>query len=257
VRRCTGGLICEAQTVERLAHFVSRLAFDIEHLGEQTLREFHADGLVKSPADIFRLNAHEAAIAAREGWGKQSAANLMRAIDARRTISLARFIYALGIRRIGEQNAKLLARHYGSYAHWRSQMLAATQIGSEARQSLGSIMRVGEAIADELVAFFMEQHNRDALDDLAALLTIEDAPPAAEGALSGKVVVFTGTLATMTRPEAKAIAESLGARVTDTVSKKTDLVVLGAEAGSKAKRAAELGVATVDEAGWREMAGLE
>jgi DNA ligase (NAD+) len=257
VRRCTGGLICEAQTVERLAHFVSRLAFDIEHLGEQTLREFHADGLVKSPADIFRLKDHEAAIAGREGWGKQSAANLMRAIDARRTISLARFIYALGIRRIGEQNAKLLARHYGSYENWRSQMLAATQTGSEARQSLGSIMRVGEAIADELVAFFMEQHNRDALDDLAALLTIEDAPPAAEGALSGKVVVFTGTLATMTRPEAKAIAESLGARVTDTVSKKTDLVVLGAEAGSKAKRAAELGVATADEAGWRVMAGLD
>jgi DNA ligase (NAD+) len=257
VRRCTGGLICEAQTVERLAHFVSRLAFDIEHLGEKTLREFHTDGLVKSPADIFRLNGHEAAIAGREGWGKQSATNLMRAIDARRTISLARFIYALGIRRIGEQNAKLLARHYGSYENWRSQMMAATEIGSEARQSLGSIMRVGGAIADELVAFFMEEHNRKALADLAALLTIEDAPPFAEGALSGKVMVFTGSLATMTRPEAKAIAESLGARVTDTVSKKTDLVVLGTEAGSKAKRAAELGVATVDEVGWREMAGLE
>jgi DNA ligase (NAD+) len=256
VRRCTGGLICEAQTVERLAHFVSRLAFDIEHLGEQTLREFHADGLVKSPADIFRLQDHEAAIAGREGWGKQSAANLIRAIDARRSISLSRFIYALGIRRIGEQNAKLLARHYVSYENWRTQMIAATEIGSEARQSLGSIMRVGEAIADELVAFFMEEHNRRALTDLAELLTIEDAPPSAEGALSGKVMVFTGTLATMTRPEAKAIAESLGARVTDTVSKKTDLVVLGTDAGSKAKRAAELGVATVDEQGWRVMAGL-
>ena len=257
VRRCTGGLICDAQTVERLAHFVSRLAFDIEHLGEQTLREFHADGLVKSPADIFRLRDHEPAIAAREGWGKQSATNLMRAIDARRTISLARFIYALGIRRIGEQNAKLLARHYVSYKNWRAQMIAARVVGSDERLGLGSIMRVGEAIADELVAFFNEKHNIDALDDLAALLTIEDAPPTAEGALSGKVIVFTGTLVTMTRPEAKAIAESLGARVTDTVSKKTDLVVLGAEAGSKAKRAAELGVATTDEAGWRVMAGLE
>jgi DNA ligase (NAD+) len=257
VRRCTGGLICEAQTVERLVHFVSRSAFDIEHLGEQTLREFHALGWVRTPADIFRLDAHEADIAAREGWGKQSANNLIRAIDARRTISLARFIYALGIRRIGEQNAKLLARHYRSFSEWRTQMVAATVIGSDARLALGSIMRIGGAIADELAAFFAEQHNRDALDALAQLLTIEDAPPEAAGALSGKVIVFTGTLATMTRPEAKGIAEQLGARVTDTVSKKTDLVVLGADAGSKAKRAAELGVATVDEAGWREMAGLE
>jgi DNA ligase (NAD+) len=241
----------------RLVHFVSRGAFDIEHLGEQTLRAFRDDGLVETPADIFRLHAHEAAIAGREGWGKQSAANLIRAIAARRTIPLARFIYALGIRRIGEQNAKLLARHYGSFKEWRAQMLAATVTGSDARLALGSIMRIGQAIADELAAFFAEPRNLAALDELAALLAIEDAPPAAEGALSGKAVVFTGTLATMTRPEAKAIAESLGARVTDTVSKKTDLVVLGADAGSKAKRAAELGVATVDEAGWRTLAGLE
>jgi DNA ligase (NAD+) len=257
VRRCTGGLICEAQTVERLVHFVSRAAFDIEHLGEQTLRAFHTDGLVKTPADIFRLGAHEAAIAEREGWGKTSAANLVRGIEARRTVPLARFIYALGIRRIGEQNAKLLARHYGSYTEWRAQMLAATTVGSDARLGLGSIMRVGQAIADELVAFFTEPRNLAALDELAGLLTIKDAPATAEGALSGKAIVFTGTLATMTRPEAKALAENLGARVTDTVSKKTDLVVLGADAGSKAKRAAELGVATVDEAEWREMAGLE
>ena len=257
VRRCTGGLICEAQTVERLVHFVSRAAFDIEHLGEQTLRAFHADGLVNTPADIFRLGAHEQAIGEREGWGKTSAANLVRAIEARRTVPLARFIYALGIRRIGEQNAKLLARHYGSFAEWRAQMLAATVVGSDARLGLGSIMRVGQAIADELVGFFSEPRNRAALDELAGLLTIEDAPAAAEGMLSGKIVVFTGTLATMTRPEAKALAETLGARVTDTVSKKTDLVVLGADAGSKAKRAAELGVKTADEAGWRVIAGLE
>ena len=256
VRRCTGGLVCPAQAVERLAHFVSRPAFDIEHLGEQTLRAFRADGLIETPADIFRLHAHEAAIAGREGWGKQSAANLIRGIAARRSISLARFIYALGIRRIGDANAKLLARHYRSYAAWRAEMLEATTVGSDARLGLGSIMRVGQAIADELVAFFAEPRNVAAMDELAALLTVEDAPAAAAGALSGKAVVFTGALLTMTRPEAKAIAEGMGARVTDTVSKKTDLVVLGADAGSKAKRAAELGVATVDEAGWRAMAGL-
>lgn len=257
VRRCTGGLICPAQAIERLVHFVSRPAFDIEHLGEQTLREFRDAGLVQGPADIFRLHSHEADIASREGWGKQSAANLIRSIAARRTVSLARFIYALGIRRIGEQNAKLLARHYGSFTEWRTQMLAATTTGSDARLGLGSIMRVGTAIADELVAFFREPRNLAALDELAGLLVIKDAPQTAEGALSGKVIVFTGSLATMTRPEAKAIAESLGARVTDTVSKKTGLVVLGADAGSKAKRAAELGVETVDENGWRALAGLE
>ena len=257
VRRCTGGLICPAQAIERLVHFVSRPAFDIEHLGEQTLRAFRDHGLIEHPADIFRLDRHEAAIAGREGWGKQSAANLIRAIAVRRTIPLARFIYALGIRRIGEQNAKLLARHYGSFTAWRAQMLAATTTGSDARLALGSIMRIGQAIAEELVAFFSEPRNLAALDELAALLTIEDAPASAKGALSGKAVVFTGGLATMTRPEAKAIAESLGARVTDTVSKKTDLVILGSDAGSKAKRAAELGVATVDEAGWRALAGLD
>jgi DNA ligase (NAD+) len=256
VRRCTGGLICPAQTIERLVHFVSRAAFDIDHLGEQTIRTFHEHGLLNSPADIFRLPEHEAEIAGREGWGKTSAANLTRGIEARRTIGLARFIYALGIRRIGEQNAKLLARHYVSFPEWRAQMLAATTIGSEARQALGSIMRVGQAIAEELVAFFLEPRNVAALDELASLVTIEPAKSVAEGALSGKTVVFTGTLETMTRPEAKAIAESLGARVSNSVSAKTDLLVLGADAGSKAKRAAELGVATADEAQWRSIAGL-
>jgi len=257
VRRCTGGLVCPAQTVERLAHLVSRTAFDIDHLGEQTIRAFHADGLIESPADIFRLHEHEAAIAAREDWGVTSARNLIHAIEARRRVKLGRFIYALGIRRIGEANAKLLARHYGSYAEWRTQMLAATTIGSEARSTLGSIMRVGQAIANELATFFIEPRNVATLDELAALLTIEPETPAATGTLSGKIIVFTGSLETMTRPEAKARAEALGARVTDTVSKKTDLVVLGADAGSKAKRAAELGVATATEAEWRALSGLE
>ena len=256
VRRCTGGLTCPAQTIERLAHFVSRLAFDIEHLGEQTIRAFHTDGLIDVPADIFRLRTHEAAIAAREGWGATSAANLVRSIESRRSIGLSRFIYALGIRRIGEANAKLLARHYGTLPEWRAQMLAAAVVGSDERLALGSIMRGGGAIADELVGFFAEPRNLAVLDDLAAEVTVQPETAKAEGALSGKLLVFTGSLATMTRPEAKARAEALGARVTDSVSKKTDLVVLGADAGSKAKKAAELGVATVDEAGWREVAGL-
>ncbi len=256
VRRCTGGLVCPAQTIERLVHFTSRPAFDIEHLGEQTIRAFHVDGLIDVPADIFRLHTHEAAIAGREGWGKTSAANLLRAIEARRVVSLPKFIFALGIRRIGENNAKLLARHYSTVAEWRAQMVAATEVGSEARLALGSILGIGGAIADELVSFFSEARNLAVLDDLTAELEVQPERAAAEGPLSGKLVVFTGTLSSMTRPEAKARAEALGARVTDSVSKKTDLVVLGADAGSKAKKAAELGVTTVDEAGWREIAGV-
>jgi len=258
VRRCTGGLTCPAQAVERLIHFVSRPAFDIEGLGGKTIVEFYADGLIRGPADIFRLPEREEEIAEREGWGKTSARNLSRAIAARRRIPLARFIYALGIRRIGESNARLLARHYGSYAKWRAEMLAATRPESDARGVLDSISGIGPAIATELADFFAEPRNLATLDELAGLLRIEDAPAAAAGdsALAGKTVVFTGTLETMTRPEAKARAEALGAKVTESVSRNTDVVVVGADAGSKAKRAAELGVRTVTEAEWREMAAM-
>jgi DNA ligase (NAD+) len=258
VRRCTGGLICAAQRVERLIHFVSRPAFDIDGLGEKTIREFYEEGWLHSPADLFKLPEREAEIAGREGWGKLSARNLSRAIEARRHIPLARFIYALGIRRIGESNARLLARHYGSFGNWRSEMLAATDADAEARAELDNIIGIGKAIAEELADFFGEHRNVELVDGLAAELTIEDAARAetANSEISGKIVVFTGTLETMTRPEAKARAEALGAKVTDSVSKKTDIVVVGADAGSKARKATELGVRTVTEAEWRELAGL-
>jgi DNA ligase (NAD+) len=207
---------------------------------------------------LFKLPEREAEIAAREGWGTVSARNLSRAIEARRTIPLARFIYALGIRRIGEANARLLARHYGNFENWRAQMLASTVVGSEEREALGSILGIGPSIAEELADFFGEARNVETLDELARELTIEGAAPveAADSALAGKTIVFTGALETMTRPEAKARAEALGAKVTDSVSKKTDYVVLGADAGSKARRAAELEVRTLTEAEWRELAGL-
>ena len=257
VRRCTGGLICEAQRVERLIHFVSRPAFDIDGLGEKTIQEFYTEGWLHGPADLFRLPEREPEIATREGWGKLSARNLSRAIAARRTIPLERFIFALGIRRIGSTNAKLLARHYGSFANWRSQLLAATVLGSDERLELGSISGIGPTIAEELVDFFGEPRNIAALDELAGELTIEDAAhsEAADSPIAGKTVVFTGTLETLTRPEAKARAELLGAKVTDSVSKKTDIVVVGAEAGSKARKAVELGVRTMTEAEWRELVG--
>jgi len=258
VRRCTGGLVCPAQTIERLRHFTSRAAFDIEGLGEKTLHEFAGLGWLSTPADIFRLKSHAEELLGREGWKQRSVDNLLAAIEARRTIPLARFIYALGIRRVGETNAKLLARHYGSFAVWRAQMQAATTVGSEERSALGSITGVGPALAEELAEFFTEARNRAVIDDLAGELTIEDAEAAAaDSPLAGKIVVFTGTLETMTRPEAKSRAEALGARVTDSVSKKTDFVILGTDAGSKAKKAADLGVRTLTEPEWRDLAGLE
>ena len=258
VRRCTGGLICPAQVTERLIHFCARGAFDIEGMGDKTVIDFFSDGLLKSAPDIFKLPEHEAEIAKREGWGKTSAQKLTAAIEARRTISLPRFIFALGIRRIGENNAKLLARHYGSYETWRDSMIAATEIGSDARLELGSISGIGPAIATDLAAFFSEAHNLDTLRDLTRYLPITAPASAAhaDSPLAGKTIVFTGTLATLARPEAKARAETLGAKVTESVSKKTDFVVVGTDAGSKAVKAAALGLNILTEEQFRELAGL-
>jgi DNA ligase (NAD+) len=250
-------LICNAQIVERLIHFCSRGAFDIEGMGDKTVQEFFEAGLLKSAPDVFALPAHEEEIAAREGWGKVSAAKLSAAIRARRKIGFSRCVFALGIRRIGENNAKLLARHYGNYRHWRESMEAATEIGSDARLELGSISGIGPTIATDLAAFFAEQQNLETLDALEKVLTVEDEAAAgvADSPLAGKTIVFTGTL-TMARPEAKARAEAMGAKVTESVSKKTDFVVVGAEAGSKATKAAALGVTMLTEEAFREMAGF-
>ncbi len=266
VKRCTGGLICPAQTVERLKHFVARNAMDIEGLGEENIQKLHDEGLVRGPADIFRLAQHAERMRGWEGWGARSkraeesrkVTNLLAAIEARRAPPFDRFIFALGIRRIGEANAKLLARHYGTLPDWRERMLAARVIGSEAREELGSIQGIGPAIAQELVDFFAEPRNLAALDELAREVSPVAVASAAAGdsPFAGKVLVFTGTLETMTRPEAEARAETLGAKVTKSVSARTDFVVVGADAGSKAKKAAELGLRVLSEAEWREMAGF-
>ena len=199
MRRCTGGLICPAQRVERLIHFVSRPAFDIDGLGEKTIQEFYNEGWLHGPADLFKLPEREAEIATREGWGKLSARNLSRAIAARRTVPLERFIYALGIRRIGSTNAKLLARHYGEFRQLADADAGGQQIGSDERLELGSISGIGPTIAEELADFFDEDRNIAALDELAAELTIEDAAQAdaADSPIAGKTVVFTGTLETL------------------------------------------------------------
>ncbi len=254
--RCSGGLVCRAQVVETLRHFVSRDAFDIEGLGGKHIEAFYDEGVVLTLADVFRLTNHYDAICLREGWGKKSADNLMTALEARREIPLDRFIYALGIRHIGQSTAKLLARHFGSVGAWRTAMAEMSRvIGSEVRQELVELDTIGDAVADTLAAFFREQHNVDALDDLIAQLDVQDvaAPDTSASPVAGKTVVFTGTLEQMTRSEAKARAESLGAKVAGSVSKKTDYVVAGPGAGSKAKKAEELGVELMSETAWLEL----
>ncbi|MGH7057118.1 MAG: NAD-dependent DNA ligase LigA, partial [Acetobacteraceae bacterium] len=255
-RRCTGGLTCPAQAVERLRHFVSRAALDVEGLGEKRIAELFADHLLAGPADIFSLPSREEELARRDGWGETSARNLSRAIRGRRRIPLDRFIYALGVRHIGEANARLLARHHGTYARFRAAMDAVLDPVSAERQALDSIVGIGPVIAEALASFFAEPHNVETLAALERHVTIEDAPQVAAGssALAGKSVVFTGTMSAITRAEAKARAEALGAKVTDSVSRSTDLLVAGAEPGSKFRKAAELGVRTITEEEWRELA---
>jgi len=257
VLRCTGGLICPAQAVERLRHFVGRDAFDIEGLGEKSIQAFFDDRLIHSPADLFDLRDHAEVILKKEGWKEKSLGNLLAAIEARRQIPLERFIYALGIRQIGEATAKLLARHYGTLEALIEAVGAAADRDSDAWRELESITNIGALTAGDLVNFFAEPHNQEVLADLRAKLTIlsaEKPATAQDSPLAGKTIVFTGELVAMTRREAKARAEALGAKTAESVSKKTDYVVVGADAGSKAKKAAELGVAVLSEADWLALA---
>lgn len=265
--RCTGGLICPAQRVERLRHFVSRHALDIEGLGLTHIESFFRDSLVQTPADIFRLTKEQ--LATRERWAETSASNLIAAIDAKRAPPLDRFLFALGIRHVGEVTARDLARRYRSWDALRAMIERAIAARDEAVQAVGepdekfgarvakelaAIVEtpgVGPEVALALVDFFAEPHNREAVDDLLSQLNPADVVhETRQSAVSGKTVVFTGTLETMSRDEAKAQAEALGAKVSGSVSAKTHLVVAGPGAGSKLKKAAELGIEVIDEAGW-------
>ncbi|SDU26775.1 NAD-dependent DNA ligase LigA [Stappia sp. ES.058] len=266
VRRCTGGLICPAQAKEKLKHFVSRLAFDIDGLGDKQVEFFFDlpkdEGGIRQPADIFTLAERDAAspikkLRNRDGWGETSAANLFDAIDARREIPLNRFIYALGIRHVGEGNAKLLARHYGSWAAFEKAMEEAGETGSDAWTELLDIDGIGETVARAVVEFFAEDHNQTALKALIREVKPQDMDRADPGdsPVFGKTLVFTGSLEKMSRDEAKARAEAMGAKVSGSVSKKTDLVIAGPGAGSKLKKAADLEIEVIDEDTWIEMAG--
>nr|WP_319383120.1 NAD-dependent DNA ligase LigA [uncultured Roseibium sp.] len=261
VRRCTGGLICPAQATEKLKHFVSRNAFDIEGFGDKQVDAFYKDGLVMAPADIFTLEERDrralTKLRNREGWGALSAKNLFEAITARRNIELHRFIFALGIRHVGEGNAKLLARAYGSWATFYDAMTAAHDPEGDAWAELNDIDGIGHIVAEALIEFFSEEHNRGQLDALLAEVKPQEAEQidASGSAVAGKTVVFTGSLERMTRDEAKAMAERLGAKVSGSVSKKTDLVVAGPGAGSKLKKAQDLQVEVISEDGWFDLVG--
>ena len=255
VRRCTGGLICPAQRVERLKHFASRNAFDIEGLGDKIIEEFYADGLILSPPDIFTLEDRNARavkkLKDREGWGEASVAKLFEAIDARRNIALDRFIFALGIRHVGETTARVLARAYGGAEHFREQMIEAGDQAGDAWAELTSHDGIGDVVAEAIVQFFGEKHNVDVVDDLLQHLTVTALEArSTTSPVAGKTVVFTGALERMTREEAKAMAERLGAKVAGAVSKKTDLLVAGPGAGSKLKDAQKHGVEVIDEDAW-------
>jgi len=260
VRRCTAGLICPAQATERLKHFASRNAFDIEGLGDKQIEGFFTDGLITRPRDIFTLEARDARslkkLKDREGFGAVSVKNLFDAIAARKTVSLNRFIFALGIRHVGETTAKQLARHFGSIEKLRDLAVKAGHDGVRAREELEAIDGIGPIVAGSIVDFFAEAHNRE---ELAALLdhVTPEAMEAVEASspVSGKTIVFTGSLEKMTREEAKAMAERLGAKVSGSVSKKTDLLVAGPGAGSKLDDARKHGVEVIDEDEWFRRVG--
>ncbi len=262
VARCTGGLICPAQAVEKLKHFVSKAAFDIDGLGAKQVEAFYLDGWVKAPADIFTLNERIGSgnlqqLKNFEGWGEKSAQKLFDAIKAKEHIPLNRLIFALGIRHVGESTAMTLARHYGSWDTFNAAMENARDHSGLDWETLNAIDGVGGVMAATLVDYFHEAKTRVALQNLVKHLTIIDvSAPIVEGSMvGGKIVVFTGTLEKMTRAEAKANAESLGAKVSGSVSAKTDIVVAGPGAGSKRKKAEELGVKVLTEDEWLKLIG--
>ena len=252
IRRCSGGASCNAQLVEKLRHFVSRGAFDIEGFGSRNAEIFFDKNLVLNLTDIFRLKNKRKVLEKLEGWGPKSTEKLLDAIESRRIISLDRFIFALGIRGIGRTNARLIASHYLTINSLRSSMIEAAIIGSQAREDLSNIDGIGPNLARDLIVFFNDPINTRLLDQFENLITINahEVTNLVSSPISGKTIVFTGTLNTITRMEAKNSAEELGAKVSGSVSSKTDLVVIGDNAGSKAKKADDLGIKMISESEW-------
>ncbi len=264
-RCCTGGLYCRAQALERLKYFVSRNAFDIEGLGEKIIEGFYNEGLIKDPTDIFKLEERLSKpvldlnksdnivpLEDRKGWGVKSANNIFRAIHDRKKISFDRFLYALGINHVGETTAKIFARNYLSFNNFMKSIIASKNKNSQDFKNLISISGIGKTAGNAIVDFFCEDHNVKIIKELMSLIEISDYMPSlsVDSKLSGKTIVFTGTLEKMSRSEAKSKAESLGANVSNSISKKTDYVIAGTKAGSKLKKAKELDITVKSEDDW-------
>lgn len=251
--RCTGGLICPAQRFQRLAHFVSRAALDIDGLGEKSISEFIEAGFLESPSDIFRLHQHREAILARDGWQEKSVDNLLAAVEKKRSADAARLLFGLGIRHIGAVTARDLMKNFTTLPKLAEIGMAARE-DEAIREEITAIDGVGPTVAQALADFFHEPHNRQVWEDLLSEVTPPDyIVETRDSAVAGKTVVFTGKLETMSRDEAKAQAEALGAKASGSVSAKTDLLVAGPGAGSKMRKAAELGIEVIDEAAWAEI----
>jgi DNA ligase (NAD+) len=260
IRRCSNGLNCSAQAVERLKHFVSRDAFNVEGLGGKQIQAFWKDRLIRRPGDLFRLEEHASQIEVRDGWGQTSARNLFDAIKARKQIPLNRFIYALGIRYVGQSTAQVLARHYGLYDKFVQSMKKARDRTQDEYRELRDIVGIGQKVADAILEFFDEPQNVRTIEDLTSrnMVQVRDiGMSGVESSIAGKTVVFTGMLKEMTRSEAKNLAEHLGANVAQSVSRKTDFVIAGPGAGSKEKKAKELGVEILTEKDWLDRIGAE
>jgi DNA ligase (NAD+) len=257
VARCTGEFACPYQRKEHLRHFVSRRAFDIEGLGEKQIELFYDNNWVREPADIFTLEKRNKDIKLEdvEGYGETSVRNLFSAIDARRDIALDRFIYALGIRHVGDTTALALARGYGSWQSFHDACLHLARGDTETREEMDALDQIGETVIDSLTEYFSEKHNVGVVERLTKQVDIKDAEKPKDSPVAGKTVVFTGSLEKMTRDEAKAMAERLGAKVAGSVSKKTDYVVAGPGAGSKLDKAREAGVVVLTEDDWFKLIG--
>jgi DNA ligase (NAD+) len=250
IARCSGEFACPHQRTEHLQHFVSRRAFDIEGLGEKQITLFFERGWVKGPADIFTLQARNDKIKleAHEGFGEVSVGKLFKAIEARREVSLERFVYALGVRHVGETTARALARGYGNWRSLHAACLKLAKNDSETRQQMDAMDQIGDTVIDSLAAYFSERHNVGIVEQLTKQVRIRDAEkPTANSPIAGKTIVFTGSLEQLTREEAKSLAERLGATVSGSVSTMTDFVVAGANVGSKLKKANDLGIKVLDE----------
>ncbi len=255
VRRCSGGMVCPFQTVERLKHFVSRDAIDIEGLGEKQIRSFWEEGFVEQPGDIFRLSKYKELLKRREGWGEKSVSNLLKSIQDCKSVTLDRFIYSLGIRQVGLSTARLLAANYGEISRWCGEMIAAGSINSKEYSDLLNIDQIGPSVANDLIGFFEDKNNVAVIEDLLSQLNIRpyELSQIGESIFTGKTIVFTGTLESMGRSEAKSRAEKLGAKVTGAISTNTDYIIVGANSGAKAVKAESLGVKVLKEDEWLDL----